>query len=205
MNKNINLIIAGVGGQGNVLAAQVVATAALIQGWDVIVGEIFGVSQRGGSVSSHIRIGEEIAGSVSPEHGVDIICGLEPMESLRAAVGYIQQDGIVLTNTRTHTPVGVNIGKGSYPPVEKIINRLRSLCQEVIPLDATALAIKAGSAVSANMALLGALSTVKRLKLPVKSYQKAIRQTVPKALEVNLKAFQMGRQACLKKKKDKPY
>jgi len=192
-----NIVIAGVGGQGNVLVSQIIAQAALIQGLNVIAGEIFGVSQRGGSVSSHIRVGKKGLSPVSPEHGANIICGLEPMEALRVAILYIRSDGLVLTNTRTNQPIAVNMGKGKYPSVEKILVTLRSLCQEVISFDATALAIEAGGAVATNIVLLGALSSVKTLDLAVDSYEQAIQQVIPKRLEMNLKAFHLGRKECL--------
>ncbi len=192
-----NIIIAGVGGQGNILVSQIIAEAALTQGLDVIIGEIFGMSQRGGPVSSHVRIGKKVLGPVSPRHGAHIICGLEPMEALRVAIPYIRSDGLVLMNTRINQPIAVNMGKATYPPIEKILVTLESLCQEVISFDATALAIEAGGAVATNIVLLGALSAVKTLGLTVESYEKAIRQVVPKFLEMNLKAFHLGHKECL--------
>jgi len=200
-----NIVIAGVGGQGNILASKIIAEAARLQGLNAIVGEMFGSSQRGGSVASHVRLGGGVLSPISPEHGAQIICGLEPMEALRAAIRYIHPEGLVLTNTRTNQPIAVNMGRLAYPPVEKILVALESLCGEVVSFDATALAIQAGGAVFTNMVLLGALSTFKGPGLLVKTYEEAISQTVPKSLEINLKAFNLGREECLARKTEKSF
>jgi indolepyruvate ferredoxin oxidoreductase beta subunit len=198
MGENeINVIIGGVGGQGNILASQIVAQSALIEGKDVIVGEVFGVSMRGGSVVSHVRIGNGVLSPISPEQGVHVICGLEPMETLRLAKTYIRSDGIIITNTRPLQPIAASIGKTAYPPVKTILASLESLCRKVVSFDTTALAIQAGGAVATNMVLVGALSASETLNLSVQSYEKAIRQIVPRSLQLNLKAFHLGRREYL--------
>ena len=155
-----NIIIAGVGGQGNILISKIIAEAARVQGMHAIVGEIFGSSQRGGSVASHVRVGDGLLGPICPERGAEIICGLEPMESLRVAIRYGQPDGIVFTNTRVHQPMLVNIGKEKYPPLERILTALQSICSIVKAFDATTLAVQAGGALCTNLVLLGAVSAV---------------------------------------------
>jgi indolepyruvate ferredoxin oxidoreductase beta subunit len=192
----INIAIAGVGGQGNVLVSEIMAEAALIEGLNVIVGEIFGISQRGGSVISHVRVGDvaDLSGPLPSERAVDIVCGLEPMEALRVGQALIKDTGLVITNVRPFYPVDVNRGKSVYPSIERIVSALRKLCSQVISFDATALAEQAGNAVAANLVLLGALSTVTKLSVSLESYEKAIRRTVRGGLEMNMTAFHLGRQ-----------
>ncbi|UCH08526.1 MAG: indolepyruvate oxidoreductase subunit beta [Deltaproteobacteria bacterium] len=200
-----SIVIAGVGGQGNILASKIIAEAARLQGLNAIVGEMFGSSQRGGSVASHVRLGDGVLSPISPEHGAQIICGIEPMEALRAAIRYVHPEGLVVTNSRTNQPIAVNMGKLTYPPLEKILGGLESLCAKVVSLDATELAIQAGGAVFTNMVLLGAMSTVDILSLSVDSFEEAISQTVPKSLQMNLKAFNLGREECLARKTERSY
>ncbi|MFC1532472.1 indolepyruvate oxidoreductase subunit beta [Thermodesulfobacteriota bacterium] len=193
-----NIVVAGVGGQGNILISKILAECARSQGLRVIVGEAFGVSQRGGSVMSHLRIGDGVLSPISAEHGTHIICGLEPMEALRAAIQYIKADGTVVTNLHTFRPIRVNMGKIKYPAIEEILKTLENICKQVIAFDATELAEEAGGAVFANMVLLGALSTIGLLDLPVDAYENALSVNVPMFLDKNLRAFHLGRQKCLK-------
>jgi indolepyruvate ferredoxin oxidoreductase beta subunit len=195
--KATNIVIAGVGGQGNILASKILFECAHTQGINAIIGEVFGVSQRGGSVLSHVRIGDGVLSPISVEHGTQVICGLEPMEALRAAIRYVKADGVVITNIHKYPPISVNMGKDKYPAIESILEALENLCERVVAFDATALAEKAGGAVLTNMVLLGALSTVSSLDLPVKSYEYAISISVPRFLDKNLNAFHLGRQECL--------
>jgi len=192
-----NVIMAGVGGQGNILASKILVECARIKGLNAIVGEVFGISQRGGSVSSHVRIGDGALSPIAVEHGTQIVCGLEPLEALRSAITYVKPEGVVITNTRTYRPIRVNMGKDEYPAIEDILGALGSLCERVIAFDAIALAEKAGGAVFANMVMLGALSTVSSLDLSVRTYEDAISNSVPRLLDQNLKAFDLGRQECL--------
>jgi len=192
-----NIIIAGVGGQGNILASKILAQCARTQNLNVIVGEVFGVSQRGGSVTSQVRIGEGVLSPISVEHDCQIVLGLEPMEALRAATLYVKADGVVVTNVRMYPTIRVNMDKDKYPAIKEILGALENLCERIISFDATVLAEKAGGVVFTNMVLLGALSTVKRLNLSVKCYEDVISMVVPRSLDKNLKAFHMGRQECL--------
>jgi len=202
VENEINILIAGVGGQGNILASKIIAEAALHQGRNVIVGEVFGVSQRGGSVISHVRLGGRCLSPLSPEHGSEIICGLEPMEALRAASIYVKSNGLVISNSRPHQPVAVNRGKVSYPPIEKIQSGLKKLCLQVTVFDATLLAERAGSPMAANIVLVGALSVLPIIDLPVSSFEIAIEENMPKAIKTNHKAFHLGREEMLRLSKN---
>jgi indolepyruvate ferredoxin oxidoreductase beta subunit len=192
-----NVLIAGVGGQGSVLASKVLGEAARIERINVIVGEVFGVSQRGGSVVSHIRLGKQVLSPLSLQHDCDVVCGFELMESLRAANLYIRNDGTIFTNIGIIRPIITNIGEEEYPRVERILKALSNLCKKVVPIDGRALAEQVGGPVFTNMVLLGALSTFDALKISLKSYEQAISLAVPKFLEKNLKAFHLGRKAVL--------
>jgi indolepyruvate ferredoxin oxidoreductase, beta subunit len=197
LNKRVrNIVFAGVGGQGNILASKIVAEAARFAGLECIVGEVYGVSQRGGSVLSHARVGTDVLSPVTPESGADVICGFEPLEALRAAVSYSNKQTIIFVNLRSVQPIAVSAGKTEYPSFQRIVKALNELCGKVIELDASALAEEVGGSIYMNMIFLGALSSLRDLGIPLKSYEEAISANVPKALDLNLKAFYIGRDKC---------
>ncbi|MEM2743420.1 MAG: 2-oxoacid:acceptor oxidoreductase family protein, partial [Candidatus Methanomethylicaceae archaeon] len=116
----LNIIIAGVGGQGNVKAAHILGLAAMKAGYNVNVSDVYGIAQRGGAVLSHVRIGN-VHGPLVEEHKADVILGLEPMEALRATAKYLKIGGIVVLNTRPIYPIEVTTGKMNYPDVNEMI------------------------------------------------------------------------------------
>lgn len=191
-----NILIAGVGGQGNILSSKIIAEAAMLENIPCIVGEVYGVSQRGGSVASHVRIGEGALSPISPECGANIICGFEPLEALRAAVTYSNPGSVILVNTRTTPPIAVNLKKAEYPSPERILAALRECSENVIEIDASGLAEGLGGLIYTNMVFLGAISVVGNLGIGVKSYEEAISRAVPKAAEFNRRAFRLGRKEC---------
>jgi len=195
-NRETNVVIAGVGGQGNILASKIIAEAARIKGVKVIVGEVYGESQRGGSVASHVRLGDDALGPLCPERGAQIICGLEPMESLRTAVSYAHRQGTIFTNTRPHLPVGANMGKTKYPSIQEILTALSGLCGRLVAFDATEVAIGAGEAMLTNVVMLGAVSWDESLGLGPEVFEEAISQSVPRNVERNIRAFRAGREKC---------
>jgi indolepyruvate ferredoxin oxidoreductase beta subunit len=142
--EEFNLIIAGVGGQGSVLASRMVADAAIMEGYKVRVGETFGAAQRGGAVASHVRIGTKVYGPLVPEDGLDALVGLEPLEALRVGVKYLSPQAVAIVNTRRWFPVDVNVGRAKYPSLEEIEDSLKKLCNKVIMIDATKIAEEAG-------------------------------------------------------------
>jgi len=195
-----NMIIAGVGGQGSILASHIFADAALCasvtngdKDTKVRLGETFGAAMRGGSVASHIKIGSDVYSPLVPEDKADVILGLEPLETLRIGVNYIAPGGIVIINIRKYESVDVKTGQAEYPSISDIVSSFKKLNAHVITLDATEIAIKAGTAKAMNVVMLGALAACPKNPVPNRILEEAIKDRVPaKTIEANLKAFELG-------------
>lgn len=191
--REFNMIVAGVGGQGSVLASHIVAEAAVVLGLKTRVGETFGASQRGGKVHSHVRIGEDVYGPLCPERSLDILVGLEPNETLRLAIPYVNKDTYIITNTHKIPSMDVNIGADEYPQIDQIVADLVKLSKKVVAFDATDLAIAAGNPQTMNVVMLGALASSGRLPYESDALREAVIQRVPpRTRDVNLKAFNLG-------------
>lgn len=190
--KELNIVISGVGGQGNVKAAQILGTAAIKAGYRVRISDVYGIAQRGGPVVSHIRIGEEVYGPLVEEHKADIVVGLEPMEALRAVAKFLKVGGMVIVNTRPVYPVEVNIGKASYPDVKEMVFIMEKIAGSVITLDATQVAKDAGIPIASNIVLLGVLAGSGMLPFQAELLKEAVRENIPRFLEENLRAFELG-------------
>ncbi|NLB52210.1 MAG: indolepyruvate oxidoreductase subunit beta [Syntrophomonadaceae bacterium] len=190
----LNIIICGVGGQGNILATELLASALVEKGYYATVGETYGASQRGGSVMSHVRI------SASTEYGVliplgqaDIIVSFEPTDTLRVARDYANKSTLILTDSRPNYPLGVLIGEASYPSMDAIVAELEKLSGQVQVIEATNLAVEAGNSQAANILLMGALTALPSVPIDVADYNKVLEQRFSgKALELNLKVFKIG-------------
>jgi indolepyruvate ferredoxin oxidoreductase beta subunit len=184
------VMLCGVGGQGTILAADVLAKTAAASGLDVKLSEVHGMAQRGGSVDTVVRFGEEVFAPVTDPGGADHLVAFEMTEAARR-LHYLKSDGRLLVNTRVIDPLPVLIG--SAPPVEGLEALLER--EGAIFVDAEALACEAGSPKSANIVLMGALST--GLDFSVTIWQEVITSRVPhRTLEANLRAFDFGRRAC---------
>ena len=194
--KELNLIVAGVGGQGSVLASHIVADAAVKAGLKARVGETFGAAMRGGAVSSHIRIGEDVQGPLVAEDKLDVLIALEPLEGLRIGVKYLSPTGIAILNTKPVPSIDVNIGKATYPEISTIVSSLERLCKKVVAIDATGLSIKSGSAKTLNILMLGMAAATDLLPFPIELLKETIKDRVPKGTEdLNMKAFDVGYKA----------
>lgn len=192
--ETTRLIIVAVGGQGNLLASKVLGEAALISGVPVRMSEIHGMAQRGGVVESAIVFGDAQSSIIS-DGEADILMGFEPAETLRA-IKRCNKKTMVITNTATLPPFTVAIGKGVYPDVEKIKTLLREKTAGLVAIDAMKLAKEAGTPMSVNIVLLGALLQTGTLKFTKESMIEAIkRRTKPDFLEMNLHAFELGFEA----------
>ena len=188
-DKVTNILLVGVGGQGILLAAEILSETFMLAGFDVKKSEIHGMSQRGGSVVSHVRYGKEVYSPIVPEGEGDILFGFELMESYRS-LPLLKTGGTVVANDLCIAPPSVLMGKEPYP--EDLAQRIAERFPDFLLVDGQELAIKAGNARVANTVLLGAVS--KRLDIEEKYWIEAIEKMVPKkALEVNLAAFRMGR------------
>lgn len=190
-----NIVITGVGGQGNVMASRLLADMLVHGGYRVTIGESFGASQRGGSVMSHIRISAESAWSPQmPRGGADIIAALEPVEAIRVLTCYGNPEVKVLTNTRPIYPVGVIAGELDYPSTEEIRTAICELSAHAWFINATEEAIKLGNPILGNIVMIGAIVGTGELPLTREDFKEAIKYSLPAdKLEVNLKAFDLGR------------
>jgi len=192
--ETTRLIIVAVGGQGNLLASKVLGEAALISGVPVRMSEIHGMAQRGGVVESAIVFGEAESSIIS-DNEADILLGFEPAETLRA-INRANKDTIVITNTATLPPFTVSIGKGVYPPIETIKSLLQEKCKSLVAIDAMKIAREAGTPMSVNIVLLGALVQSGRLGFSKENVIEAIkRRTKKDFIDMNIKAFEMGFEA----------
>lgn len=188
---DFNILIVGVGGQGTILASQILAKTAGDNGYDVKVSEIHGMSQRGGSVTTQVRFGKKVFAPIISPGTVDAIIAFERLEALRA-LGWLKPGGSMIVNQQELLPMPVITGNTAYP--EEIEERIRAGAGEAFFLDGLTLAKEAGHPRSINVVLLGKLS--RGLPFPEESWLKAIEATVkPHSVETNLKAFQLGRQA----------
>jgi len=188
-DKVTNILLVGVGGQGILLAAEILSETFLLAGYDVKKSEIHGMSQRGGSVVSHVRYGKEVHSPIVPEGEGDLLFGFELMESYRALT-LLKPGATVVANDLCIAPPSVLMGQETYPA--DLAAKIAELFPDSILVDGQQLAINAGNARAANTVLLGAVS--KRLNIEEKYWLEAIERMVPKkALDVNLKAFAVGR------------
>jgi indolepyruvate ferredoxin oxidoreductase beta subunit len=189
-----NLIITGVGGQGTVLASQVVAAAAVESGLLVAVGETFGASQRGGSVMSHVRVSRDRRyGPLIPRGRATIVVGFEPLETLRVLLNYGNPSTRVIMNLRPNYPPGVLTGADVYPEPQTLEEAVRSISAGVFAFNATEIALRAGNPVAANMVMTGALAGSELLPITVPTYEKVIEELFTGPVrQLNLEAFRAG-------------
>ena len=184
-----NILLVGVGGQGILLASEILAETFMLAGYDVKKSEIHGMSQRGGSVVSHVRYGEKVYSPIVPEGEGDILFGFELMETCRS-LSLLKPGGSVIANDLRIPPPSVLMGKESYP--EGLADGISARFSDFLLVDGQKLATEAGNPRAANTVLLGAVS--KRLDIAEEFWLAALRRMVPsKALEINMKAFMMGR------------
>jgi len=189
-----NLILTGVGGQGNVLASRTLAGMLVDAGYVVTIGETFGMSQRGGSVMSHLRISPDSVRSPQiPKGGADVIVALEPLEALRVLTVYGNPQVCVLSNSRPVYPIGVITGELSYPSDEMIRQAFERLSASFRMIDATSVGLDLGNPVLSNIVMIGALAKTGLLPFDRRMFEREIKKTMPaQKCAVNLKAFDAG-------------
>lgn len=190
----LNIVICGVGGQGNILASELLASALVDQGYYTTVGETYGASQRGGSVMSHVRVSTaKQCGPLVPLNEAHIIVGFEPIETLRIARDYGNRETKVIFEPRPNYPLGVLSGQAQYPDIADIERELRELCGSVQLIDATKMAIAAGNPQAANITLMGALTALPEVPLSDTDYDEVLKTRFKGAvLELNQKVFSLG-------------
>jgi indolepyruvate ferredoxin oxidoreductase beta subunit len=198
--REFSVYMSGVGGQGLVLLSNVIGSACASSGVRAITGEQHGLSQRSGSINVHMRIGEEVRSPLIPIGGADAILALEALEALRY-VEYLKPGGVVVMNKRIQHPIIETAAHmkdkvGKYMSVEFVKSRLSQVTDKIAVIDALEIAKKAGNALTENIVMLGALSTLEAFPVPEEALRKSISENVPKkAVDVNLNAFELGKQA----------
>jgi indolepyruvate ferredoxin oxidoreductase beta subunit len=189
-----NIIITGVGGQGNVMASRVLGDMFVRKGFKVTIGETFNASQRGGTVMSHLRISRKAAWSPQiPRSRADMIVSLEPVEAIRVLAVYGNQKVRFLSNIRPIYPVSVIRGEAAYPALPDLEASVRGLIPGAVFIDATDGAVRLGNAILVNMIMLGAMQGLQILPLEREDFRRAVSRRVPAGqMEVNMQAFDLG-------------
>ena len=182
-----NIMIVGVGGQGTLLASRILGNTVIDEGYDVKVSEVHGMSQRGGSVVTYVKYGDQVYSPIIGKGEADIILAFEPLEAYRA-LPFLKKGGKILVNTQTMDPMPVITGAAEYP--QDITDKLQSNA-DVTAIDALSLAAKAGTAKAVNVVLLGLMA--RSTPIAKEKWIASLTKTVPpKFLDVNLKAFEYG-------------
>lgn len=204
MKKNINFLLSGVGGQGTILASDVLVNAGLSAGYQAKQAEVHGMSQRGGSVTSHVRWGETVYSPIVGAGEVDVLLAFEKAEALRV-LKTLRPQALVIINNEAILPVTVTSGGQSYPDDDTLHAAFSQVTQHTVFVDGNRIAEELGSGKAANVVLLGALSAMLEesgLAVPALTEQiwlDVISERVPKKfIDLNIKAFQAGRQAVVK-------
>jgi indolepyruvate ferredoxin oxidoreductase, beta subunit len=191
------IVFVGVGGQGNLLASNLLGQAALGMGIPVVVSEIHGMAQRGGVVESAVLMGGAKSPIVSNGEA-DVVVSFEPLETMRI-LARCNKKTLVITNAQPLPPFTVAVGQGKYPAVDEILDKIQTKVDRVIALHGNDLAEEAGNALSLNMVMLGALIGSGGTPVTEEAMKKTIASSTKKAfLESNLKAFDLGRDVAKK-------
>ena len=186
-----NIMIVGVGGQGTLLASKLLGRLLLGKGFDVKVSEVHGMSQRGGSVVTYVRWGDRVCSPISDRGQADCILSFELLEAARYTE-YVKPGGRIIVNSQQINPMPVIAGMAAYP--ENLVKKMAALAIQVDALDALSLAEEAGSSKAVNLVLMGRLA--KHFDFTDEEWMDAIEHSVPsKFLELNKKAFELGRSA----------
>lgn len=191
MKKSYDVMIVGIGGQGTILASNVLGDACVIEGRHVRDAETHGMSQRGGSVETHIRIDGKFGSLIAPG-SADLLIAFDVLEALRYQ-HFLKEDGVMVMNREMVVPTSVFSAKLPTPQMDDVVAELMTGRATVVLVDATEIATQAGSPLAANIVLLGAASH--QLPLSVSSLAEAVRRNVPqKTIALNERAFKMGRE-----------
>jgi len=194
--REFNILITGVGGQGVILMSELLGKAAVADKLNVRGSEILGMAVRGGSVTSAIRIGEDVYGPLIPTGKCHALVGMEPSETLRN-ISYLSKSSLVIVNTAITIPFTVSIGESSYPSPEEILKQLDKASGKIVQLDAAKLAQEAGNHLATNVVMLGALFGTDQLPIKIATIKETIEERFPaKLAPVNMKAFDLGYEAC---------
>ncbi len=193
--KEFNVVLAGVGGQGTLLAAEILGTAALKEGFNVRVSEIHGMAQRGGAVRSEVRIGDRVRAPTVLDGQADVLLGFEPLETVRN-LKCASEKTLVILSDETIPPTELASTGKEYPDMNQIADMIHHFTKNVIIVETVRLAKEAGSSLTQNTVLLGVLAGSGRSPIKKQSLREALQELVPaKHLQNNLKAFSLGYQS----------
>lgn len=197
MKGVLNLLITGVGGQGNILASRLITNVVMIEGYKVLNAEIYGAAQRGGSVTNHIRISEEgYYGPLTPEGSADIIVGFEPVETLKVLKEFGNSDVKIILDPAPSVVTDLAGRVMDYPDVGEIVDLCEELSDKLKVVRGTELAEGLGTPVVHNIVMVGALVGAGWIPFTRKSFEEAIRKTFPEdKRDINLKALEKGVEA----------
>ncbi len=189
--KEIKFLISGVGGQGTVLASDILSDVGIDSGYDVKKSDILGLAVRGGAVVSHVRWAEKVHTPVLEEGTADYLVGFEWLEALRR-ISYVHPSGTVLVNDCRMDPISVSSGEAEYPTREEILAQLKQWTKNIVVVPGLQTALDLGEARVLNIVMMGALSGL--LESEVKVWEQVVQNRVPKKfLNLNLEAYRRGR------------
>ncbi len=191
--KKQDILMTGVGGQGTILASDILGEAALLAGYDIKKTDTLGMAQRGGSVISHIRIGDHVYAPLIAEGDVDILIAFEKLEAIRWCT-YLRTGGIAIINNLAMPPLSVGLGTSKYPDDKEILAVFKKITNHVYFVDGTSRAQQLGDARTLNTLMMGCISTFLPIDIPI--WKEAIAHRIPaKIREINFRAFDEGREA----------
>ena len=189
--KPVNLLITGAGGQGIILASDIIGETAIAAGYDVKKTDTIGMAQRGGSVLSHMRIAQQVWSPLIRQGEVDLLIALEKLEAARWA-SYLRPGGIAIVNNHALPPLSVSLGNARYPTDDEIKGILRQVTDQVYFIEGTERAKELGNIRSLNIFMLGCASLF--LPFKVNTWEESINRRLPeKVRQINLTAFDRGR------------
>ncbi len=190
--KEFNIVLAGVGGQGVLLVAEILGTAAVKEGLNVRVGEIHGMAQRGGAAVSTVRVGEKVFSPFVLDGQANLILGFEPLETLRN-MRYASEKTLVIMGDEKIPPPELTLKNMNYPQMKEILKKIKRFSKNVVLVEASRLAREAGSTLAQNVVLLGAAASTGKLPMSNRSLIEALKELIPaQFIEVNVKAFELG-------------
>lgn len=191
MKNDLKFLISGVGGQGTVLASDILSDVGILSGYDVKKSDILGLAVRGGAVVSHVRWAEKVHTPVLEEGSADYLVGFEWLETLRR-ISYVHPGGTILVNDCRLDPISVSSGEAEYPSRENILSRLKKAAKNVVVIPGLQTALDLKEARVLNIVMMGALAGL--LKSDGKVWEEVVQNRVPKKfLDLNLEAYRRGR------------
>lgn len=190
----LNIVLAGVGGQGTLVAGKLLGIVALKLGLDVKVSEVHGMSQRGGSVITYVRIGKKVYSPIIEEGTADYLLAFEELEALRWS-NLLKKGGTMIINSQQIRPLPVLMGKAEYPKdIAGVLGKASTDDSRIFVADALGAALSAGSARAVNLVMLGALSRISEIPLAI--WEESVAEVFAnkqKLIPLNLAAFHAGR------------